>query len=283
MLDKKTFTIQSIDIVSVKSAIPRSDFSSEEIDFLANNYLKCGGNISPIIVEIAGLDEYQVVEGHLEFYAAKRAREIDKFFELIRAIILDSQNHDDVLNQFKFLEKLLPVSVPPSKDDIEQRIINLDNNINNSIDQLRGTVEQQSLEIKRLRSQYQEQSKYIEGLTQASKGFENISQSINEVLEYFKSKKEKSSLSLSKFNNHTEKFNQLPENELAQKLELHGIQSHQRALKAASLIVLERQNKQFSDIYDVINRVKENNSNRRMISKQKMSEILNSWIKEDTQ
>jgi hypothetical protein len=152
MLDQKTFSIQSIDIVSVKSSIPRSNFSSEEIDFLANNYLKCGGNISPIIVEVTGLDEYKVVEGHLEFYAAKRAKEIDNFFELIRAIILDNKNKQDVLEQFE-LSKITHsthVSTTTNGNNIEDKIKNLEDTLYKSIDELSKKIESQSQTINKL-------------------------------------------------------------------------------------------------------------------------------------
>lgn len=138
MIKEDLFSIQFIDIVSVENSSPISDFSTNEIERLANNYLECGGNINPIIVERTGLDEYKVIKGNLELYAAKKAKEKDKFFEMIRAIILNKKNEKAVNEQVNFLEKTntsYPVNLPVNLE-ADPSLLRLENNLLAKIDSL---------------------------------------------------------------------------------------------------------------------------------------------------
>lgn len=116
MLKKDLFSIQFIDIVSVENSLPISHYSADKIDALATNYLECGGNINPIIVQRIGLDEYRVIEGNLELYAAQKAKEQDKFFEMIRAIILDTKSEQLINEQVNLLRST--DAPPPAEPDL---------------------------------------------------------------------------------------------------------------------------------------------------------------------
>jgi len=124
MLKKDLFLIQFIDIVSVENSLPICHYSADKIEALATNYLECGGNIKPIIVQRIGLDEYRVIEGNLELYAAKKAKEKDKFFEMIRAIILDTKSEKLIQEQVNLLrstDALLPAE--PSLLPLESSLL----------------------------------------------------------------------------------------------------------------------------------------------------------------
>lgn len=90
-----------LDIGSISSSVARSTFTKANIDQLAQNFLQTGGSIRPLVVKRTDLEEFAVVHGHLEFYAAVRAREIDDDFELIRGIILNKKNEALILKQYK--------------------------------------------------------------------------------------------------------------------------------------------------------------------------------------
>lgn len=143
MIQKDLFSIQFIDIVSVENSLPISHYSVNEIDTLAANYLECGGNINPIIVERTGLDEYRVVEGDLALYAAQRAKEKNRFFEMIRAIILDKNNEQFVNEQINLLGKTptLPPGDLPVKLDVDPGLIRLENSLLAKMDSLNQKVD----------------------------------------------------------------------------------------------------------------------------------------------
>ena len=66
-----------IEVASIKSNQPRSNFQESEIEKLADSILETDALIRPLILQDTGDEKYTVIEGHLEYYAAVRAREKD--------------------------------------------------------------------------------------------------------------------------------------------------------------------------------------------------------------
>lgn len=142
--------VKFVDIVSVHTSSSRSGFSQDEVEKLARNFLLSGGSTKPLIVRRINEEEFDVIEGHLEFYAALRAKEIDDNFEMIQAIILDSKNEKAIIEQVNLFKKAVnPPSLPPDNQVIE-RIKNLEDHlssdINNLKDQLNNQTELTNLE-----------------------------------------------------------------------------------------------------------------------------------------
>jgi hypothetical protein len=158
MIKKELFSIQLLDIVSVKNSQAASNYSADEIEALADNYLECGGNVNPIFVETIGLDEYRVVEGDLELYAAKKAREKYKFFEMIRAVILNDKNKDFIneqLSKFKNSTSQIITIKTDAVNEPEQtidnsRLINFEKSLTSSIENLANTVKEHQRQIDKL-------------------------------------------------------------------------------------------------------------------------------------
>ncbi len=236
-----------IDIVSTYSPASYSDFESKEIEDLARNFLASAGNISPLIVKRVNHEnfDFEVIEGHLQFYAAKRAREINKFFELIRAIILDGKNDENILKQLELSKQRLKIpedkSVNISSSNIEKRIKNIDDSLSKSIDELREEIRRQSNVINKLA-------------------------------------KKPSNLSF------LEHFNQSSIVELTNILDRKGGLSNTKAKTIASLIVDARQQGEFESLFDLIDRVRlktgRKNKDGKMnkaISQETMLKIIDSW------
>jgi DNA uptake protein ComE-like DNA-binding protein len=142
--------VKFVDIVSVHTSSSRSGFSQNEVEKLARNFLLSGGSTKPLIVRRINEEEFDVIEGHLEFYAALRAKEIDDNFEMIQAIILDSKNEKAIIEQVNLFKKAVnPPPLPPDNQVIE-RIKNLEDHlssdINNLKDQLNNQTELTNLE-----------------------------------------------------------------------------------------------------------------------------------------
>jgi hypothetical protein len=124
-----------VDIVSVHTSASRSEFSQDEVEKLARNFLLSGGSTKPLIVRPINAEEFDVIEGHLEFYAAVRAKEIDDNFEMIQAIILDSKNEKVVLEQVDLLKE--GVNPSPPDNQILERIKNLEEHLSQKINELK--------------------------------------------------------------------------------------------------------------------------------------------------
>jgi len=64
-----------IEVTSIRSSQPRSNFQESEIEKLADSILETDALIRPLILQDTGDEKYTVIEGDLEYYAAVRARE----------------------------------------------------------------------------------------------------------------------------------------------------------------------------------------------------------------
>ncbi len=91
-------------VKKISSNVPRDQFSSENIDKVAQLILEVEGTINPIILRRTSLESYEVVSGHFEYYAAVKAREISLLKgEMIQAIILEPENQEVLLEQVSLL------------------------------------------------------------------------------------------------------------------------------------------------------------------------------------
>lgn len=99
----------STSLVAVKkitSNAPHSKFLETDINQAAQLILKAGGLINPIIIRRTGIASYEVVDGHFEYYAAVKAREIDPLNgENIAAYIIEPDNEEVLLAQIKALRR----------------------------------------------------------------------------------------------------------------------------------------------------------------------------------
>ena len=74
--DDKKINVGLVNVKRIQSQSSQK-FDSKEIDKMANDILKRGGLINPIVVERTGNNQMKVISGEKELAAAKRAREID--------------------------------------------------------------------------------------------------------------------------------------------------------------------------------------------------------------
>lgn len=101
-----------VDVKEIKSDIPRSSFSEERIELLANAILKNDGLIRPLILKQISIDNYSVLDGHLEYYAAVRAREKDaRKGEMVNAFVIDPKNETSVTQQIQAIQVVADLEV----------------------------------------------------------------------------------------------------------------------------------------------------------------------------
>ena len=98
-------------VKEITSNVPRSQFSESDLEQAAGLILKAEGTIKPLVVRTIGWESYEVVDGHFEYYAAVRAKEINpRDGERIGAFIIEGDKAKALEEQVKMLRNISPVS-----------------------------------------------------------------------------------------------------------------------------------------------------------------------------
>ncbi|MDE5069372.1 MAG: hypothetical protein O4861_18025 [Trichodesmium sp. St16_bin4-tuft] len=98
-------------VKEITSNVSRSEFSESDLEQVARLILKAEGTIKPLVVRTIGWESYEVVDGHFEYYAALRAKEINpRDGERIGAFIIEGDKADVLEEQVKMLRNISPIS-----------------------------------------------------------------------------------------------------------------------------------------------------------------------------
>jgi DNA uptake protein ComE-like DNA-binding protein len=90
----------------INSSMARSSFSADAIEKVAHLMINAEGIINPIILRQHSLESYEVIDGHFEYHAAVRAKEISLLKgETIQAIILEPDNEEILIEQVNILRR----------------------------------------------------------------------------------------------------------------------------------------------------------------------------------
>lgn len=93
-------------VKEITSNVPRSEFSESDLEQAAQLILKAEGTIKPLIVRTIGWESYEVVDGHFEYYAAVRAKEINpRDGERIGAFIIEGDKAKVLEEQVEMFNK----------------------------------------------------------------------------------------------------------------------------------------------------------------------------------
>lgn len=134
-----------IDLESIQvPQVPTED--ANLIEALANSIVELGGLLRPPVLRILGIDEYEVISGHMEFYAYLQARQFDHTLpDRLTALIVDKKHEAAVQKQLSTTTSTAPVQ--PMVTDGSVAISNLDAklerlfaNQHQSIDALQNTL-----------------------------------------------------------------------------------------------------------------------------------------------
>ena len=94
-------------VKEINSNVPHSNFNDSDIQELAELILETEGLIRPITVRPSGIDSYEVIDGHLEYWAAVRAKEINpRDGEIIGAFVIEGKKAEAIEKQVKLLNKI---------------------------------------------------------------------------------------------------------------------------------------------------------------------------------
>lgn len=183
-----------IAVKKITSSVPRSNFLEDELNRAAQLIVKAEGTINPLILRRTNSQSYEVIDGHFEYYAATRAKEIDsQKGEYIGAFIIEPENEEVLQEQVELLRKREPSDLrkqEPSDNEIIQKL----DNINTLITQLAESVTRIENGLgekqKPIRSKSQKaQSQTSEYDSMTSKQLQNLAKELN-VKGYSKMKKD---------------------------------------------------------------------------------------------
>jgi hypothetical protein len=102
----------TVDVSQIIGAVDRAKFANEDIERMAMHILAVGGLVRPLVLEKVGIcqetyrDILRVVDGHLSYWAAVRAKELEpKGFEMVNAFVLiSSLQVKGVVDQIEFID-----------------------------------------------------------------------------------------------------------------------------------------------------------------------------------
>lgn len=162
-----------VDVRAIQSNVPRSNFSEEQIEQLADMILESEGVLNVILLTQTGINNYIVLAGDLEYHAAVRAKEKNpRQGEMINAVITQPQNQDTLLKQAElFNNSSFPVKQEQVKvideTSLESRLekqlrefielhIRENKEIKNELQQLKTTVNNLTANFDKLITQFVE-------------------------------------------------------------------------------------------------------------------------------
>jgi hypothetical protein len=159
-----------VDVKSITSNEPRSNFSEADLENLADIIIETGGIIRPLILKVTGVENYTVIDGDFEYYAAVRAREKNpRQGEMVNAFVIAPKIEDLVVKQVASLKEIdssiKPVTPQPETTKLEPRLANLElrlekqfNEFKSEFIQDRQRIENQFKQLEKLISPKGEQS-----------------------------------------------------------------------------------------------------------------------------
>ncbi|MBN4006988.1 chromosome partitioning protein ParB [Nostoc sp. LPT] len=159
-----------VDVKSITSNEPRSNFSVADLENLADIIIETGGIIRPLVVKVTGVESYTVVDGHFEYYAAVRAREKNpRQGEMVNAFVIAPKLEDLVVKQVASLKKIdsstKQVTLQSETTKLEPRLANLElrlekqfNEFKSEFIQERQRIDSQLKQLKNLIPQKSDQS-----------------------------------------------------------------------------------------------------------------------------
>ena len=110
-------------VKEITSNVPRSNFNKSDIQELAELILEAEGVIRPITVRPTGIDSYEVIDGHLEYWAAVRAKEINpRDGERIGAFVVEGKKAEAIEKQVKLLNKIHSKTTEKQQQETAQKI-----------------------------------------------------------------------------------------------------------------------------------------------------------------
>ncbi len=147
-----TLSSSLVEVRTITCDRPRSNFDQQEIEQAAKLIVAAEGIINPLIVSRTGINSFQIIDGHFEYYAAARARELNlEIGEAIAAYIIEDKNEAILKDQVAIFRN--PSKPKPDQKDnrdtsnLETRLTNIESRIENRLNELKSEYTQNNKKL----------------------------------------------------------------------------------------------------------------------------------------
>ncbi len=143
-----------VDLDCIQVDLDKGGFNPEnkstEIEAIAHSIAELEGLVRIPVVKPLGIDEYELVDGYLEYYAYKAARELNPNLpDRITVFVMKPSNEKAILEQLEVDRQIAQIEQPSTKNQnetdkkLDLRVSNLESRIDSGFKNL--SVELQSL------------------------------------------------------------------------------------------------------------------------------------------
>lgn len=131
-----------IDLDNISSSEALSSFDQNKLENLANLIIYMGGIVCPITLKQTGFEQYEILNGNLEYYASRIARERNSSIETISSIVINHEYEDNAKQQIQLLCSRLNAPKPDIENhpDIEKCLTEFRLNITNELQAMREEI-----------------------------------------------------------------------------------------------------------------------------------------------
>ncbi|WP_414528961.1 chromosome partitioning protein ParB [Nodularia chucula] len=134
-----------VDVKSISSDVPRSNFAEADLENLADMILESGGLIKPLVLKGSGLETYTVIDGHFEYYGAVRAKEKNpRQGEMVNACVILPKEENIIIKQASAIQHIdvLPTGISGTTN-VESRLTNLELRLEKQLNELKSQLMQE--------------------------------------------------------------------------------------------------------------------------------------------
>jgi hypothetical protein len=131
-----------IDLDNISSSEALSSFDQNKLENLANLIIYMGGIVCPITLKQTGFEQYEILNGNLEYYASRIARERNSSIETISSIVINHEYEDNAKQQIQLLRPELNAPKPDidNHPDIEKCLTEFRLSITNELQAMREEI-----------------------------------------------------------------------------------------------------------------------------------------------
>ena len=131
-----------IDLDNISSSEALSSFEQNKLENLANLIIYMGGIVCPITLKQTGFEQYEILNGNLEYYASRIARERNSSIETISSIVINHEYEDNAKQQIQLLRPELNAPKPDidNHPDIEKCLSEFRLSITNELQAMREEI-----------------------------------------------------------------------------------------------------------------------------------------------
>jgi len=131
-----------IDLDNISSSEALSSFEQNKLENLANLIIDMGGIVCPITLKQTGFEQYEILNGNLEYYASRIARERNSSIETISSIVINHEYEDNAKQQIQLLRPELNAPKPDidNHPDIEKCLSEFRLSITNELQAMREEI-----------------------------------------------------------------------------------------------------------------------------------------------